>query len=90
MITFIAAALVILAIMVIIVFKVAADTRETFVSKRAYEIHSQAVDLFAADASYTEYKSKVGETDPVQYRDLRKRYKEGRLTPQTVETALTF
>jgi hypothetical protein len=88
MITLIAAALVILAILVLC--KVAADPRETFVSKRAYEIHSQAVDLFAADASYTEYKSKVGGTDPVQYRDLRKRYKEGRLTPQTVETALTF
>lgn len=65
--------------------------RERFASRRALEIHSRAQEVFTeggGDATYSDYKKKVPGADPVQYSDVRRLYREGRMTPSAVETIL--
>lgn len=69
----------------------AGRAREKFASKRAREVHSKAQEVFTengADASYSDYKSKVPGADPVQYKDVRGLYKGGSMTPENVEKVL--
>ena len=65
--------------------------RDTFVSKRAQEVHDRAREVFSeggGDARYSDYKKKVPGADPVQYTDVRRLFKEGKMSPYTVEAAL--
>lgn len=66
-------------------------SRERFASKRAQEIHDRAREVFSEggdDAPYSDYKKKVPGADPVQYSDVRRLFKEGKMTPHTVESVL--
>lgn len=64
---------------------------EGFVSKRAQEVHDRAQEVFSeggGDANYSSYKNKVPGADPVQYSDVRKLYRKGKMTPQAVERVM--
>lgn len=62
---------------------------ESFVSRRARTIHTQARKVFqGGDASYSDYKRSVLGADPVQYTDLRSLYRAGRLTPASVQNIM--
>jgi hypothetical protein len=68
-----------------------ARRREKFASQRAKEVHAKAQEVFAkggGDARYSDYKQTVPDADPVQYNDVRKLYREGNLTPETVENVM--
>lgn len=65
--------------------------REGFASKKAHEIHDKAREVFqegGGDARYSDYKKKVPGADPVQYSDVRRLFKEGNMTPYTVESVI--
>jgi len=66
-------------------------SQERFASKRAQEIHDRAREVFAEggdDAPYSDYKKKVPGADPVQYSDVRRLFKEGEMSPHTVESVM--
>lgn len=65
--------------------------RDGFASKRAHEVHDRAHEVFAeggGDAPYSNYKENVPDADPVQYSDVRRLFKEGNMTPDSVEGVL--
>jgi len=65
--------------------------REGFASKRAQEVHARAQEVFnegGGDAKYSDYKKKVPGADPVQYSDVRQLFKEGKMTPYSVESVI--
>ena len=67
------------------------NTQDGFISQRAYDMSAKAMELFTergGDASYSNYKNKVPGADPVQYYDVRRLYKQGKLTPRAVESIL--
>jgi hypothetical protein len=66
-------------------------SKDTFVSAQAREVHARAERLFAENGgklTYSQYKAGIPGADPVQYADVAKLQKEGKLTPQAVEEAL--
>jgi hypothetical protein len=68
-----------------------APHREGFASQRAHTVYQTARDLFTRTkgaATYTEYKAADRAADPVVYTDVRRLWREGRLTPDAVEGAL--
>ena len=86
-------------VMIIVIFattsvyfvKTRKHSQDDFVSQRAYDMTAKAMELFTdggGDASYSNYKNKVPGADPVQYYDVRRLYKQGRLTPHAVERIL--
>lgn len=67
------------------------DKRENFVSKKAREVHDRAREVFeegGGDANYSKYKNRVPGADPVQYADVRRLFREGKLSPHNVEDVL--
>lgn len=65
--------------------------RERFASKRAQEIYDRAREVFAEggdDAPYSNYKKKVPDADPVQYSDVRRLFREGKMSPYSVESVI--
>ena len=65
--------------------------RESFASKRAHEIHDRAREVFKEggdNAPYSDYKKKVPGADPVQYSDVRQLFKEGKMSPYSVESVM--
>lgn len=65
--------------------------REKFVSRTAMDVFTTAKPLFdktEGGATYTDYKSRVKHADPVQYADLKKLWKEKKLTPEAVQENL--
>jgi len=66
-------------------------SRERFASKRAQEVYSRAREVFeegGGDARYSDYKKRVPGADPVQYSDVRRLFKEGTMSPHTVESVM--
>lgn len=86
------AAVVAIAIVVIAVVVLARrPRREGFTPQQAQAVHSTAQELFGARGgglTYSEYKTSAAErgqtVDPVLFTDLRKLWKDGRLTPGEV------
>jgi flagellar biosynthesis/type III secretory pathway M-ring protein FliF/YscJ len=67
------------------------STREKFASKRAHEVHKKAQEVFrdgGGDARYSDYKNKVPGADPVQYNDVRRLFKAGKMSPYTIESVM--
>lgn len=85
------AILVIAVIVLVYLVSRLARRRETFASKQAHEVHDKAQEVFqkgGGDARYSEYKQTVPGADPVQYNDVRKLYRGGNLTPDTVQQVI--
>ena len=66
--------------------------RDSFTSRRAHEVYQTSRTLFdqkGGDATYSEYKTTLGEgADPVLYTDVRRLWREGRLSPEEVEKVI--
>lgn len=65
--------------------------RDKFASHRAQEIYQSSRDLFdrtSGMATYSEYKTALSDVDPVLYTDVRRLWKEGRLTPEGVNSVM--
>lgn len=66
--------------------------REGFTSPRAQEVCRASRALFdqaAGTVTYTEYKAALGGgVDPVLYTDVRRLWREGRLTPEAVQDCI--
>ena len=79
---------IIIIIMVLYLFNTKAD--ESFVSKRAYDVHKKSNDLFKNNnnASYTEFKNKLPQSDPVLYSDVRSLWTSGKFNPINVQKIL--
>jgi hypothetical protein len=61
---------------------------EGFVSKRASEIYGAAVSLFSnPDTTFTDFKKKAN-VDFVEYDSVKTLYKDGKLTPDNVDTVI--
>lgn len=61
--------------------------RDGFSAHRAQEVYQSSRDLFdrtRGAATYSEYKLALDEADPVLYTDVRRLWKEGRLSPEEV------
>lgn len=61
--------------------------RDGFSAHRAQEVYQSSRDLFdrtRGAATYSEYKLALDEADPVLYTDVRRLWKEGRLSPDEV------
>jgi hypothetical protein len=89
------AAVILVSILVIFLFSRMASGREGFASEpspRAHEVYRTSRNIFdktKGQASYSEYKTVLEEgADPVLYTDTRKLWKEGRLSPSTVQSVL--
>lgn len=66
-------------------------SREKFASKRAQEVHDRARKVFeegGGDANYSKYKNEVPGADPVQYNDVRELFREGKMSPYSVQSVL--
>lgn len=88
-------AVVVVAILVAAVILARGPKREKFTSQQAQAVHSTAQELFGArggDLTYSEYKTSAAErgqkVDPVLFTDLRKLWKDGRLTPGEVHRVM--
>jgi len=65
--------------------------RDKFSSHRAQEIYQSSRDLFdrtSGLATYSEYKTALSDVDPVLYTDVKRLWKEGRLTPEGVDSIM--
>lgn len=65
--------------------------REGFAGQKAHEVYSKARDLFDSTkggATYSEYKTRVPGADPVVFSDVRNLWRDGRLSPDSVQRAL--
>jgi hypothetical protein len=66
--------------------------RDNFASRRAHEVYQTTRVLFnqkGGDATYSEYKTTLGGgADPVLYTDVRRLWREGRLSPEEVEKVI--
>lgn len=65
--------------------------KDKFVSERAQQVFNGAKPLFEqteGKPAYSAYKTHVPGADPVQYADLKKLWKDGKFTPENVETNL--
>lgn len=65
--------------------------RERFVTPQGARVATQASSVFAAHGgapTYSEYKVAVEGADPVQFQDVRRLHRQGRLTPATVSRVL--
>jgi len=89
------AAIIVVLIVLIVAFYLGAFrgrfAKGRFVSKRAEEVHSRAQELFqkgGGSASYSDYRGAVPGADPVQYSDVHRLYREGRMTPEAVQGVL--
>lgn len=68
-----------------------ARRREGFASQRAQEVYRTSASLFEktrGGATYSDFKSSERAADPVLYTDVRNLWRDGRLTPETVESVL--
>ncbi len=66
-------------------------SREGFVSEKAREVHDRAREVFeegGGDANYSRYKNRIPGADPVQYADVRRLFREGKMSPYSVEAVL--
>ena len=85
------AVLFVATVVVLVACVRAAADRERFVSGRAREVFDRAQRAFeegGGDARYSDYKKRVPGADPVQYSDVRRLFREGRLSPFSVESAM--
>ena len=65
--------------------------QERFASKKAREIHDRAREVFeegGGDARYSDYKNRVPGADPVQYSDIRRLFKSGKMSPYSIEDVM--
>ena len=64
--------------------------RDRFVSSQARVVAARAREVFAdgGGSQYTKYRAGVPDADPVQYSDVRRLWREGRLTPENVQDVL--
>ncbi|MDA4133274.1 MAG: hypothetical protein OK454_09160 [Thaumarchaeota archaeon] len=65
--------------------------KDKFVSERAQQVFNDAKPLFEktqGKPQYSAYKTQVLGADPVQYSDLKNLWKNGKFTPENVETSL--
>jgi hypothetical protein len=85
------AIVILLSVLVIFAFS-RASGRDRFVSQQAQEVYKTSRDLFdktGGNASYSEYKTVLEKNaDPVVYTDTRKLWKEGRLSPESVQKVI--
>jgi len=61
--------------------------RDGFATRRAQEVYQTSRELFdrtSGAATYSEYKTTLSGADPVLYTDVRRLWKEGRLSPEEV------
>jgi hypothetical protein len=71
--------------------RLAAGRREGFSPERVAEVYTGSRGVFdetGGKASYSEYKTRVPDADPVLYNDMRRLWKAGDLTPRTAERAM--
>lgn len=83
------AVVVLLAVVIIYYFTrwLARGRRDGFASRRAQEVYQATRELFdrtGGAATYSEYKTSLQDADPVLYTDVRRLWKEGRLSPEEV------
>jgi hypothetical protein len=83
------AIIVLLVVVVIYYFTrwLARGRRDGFTSRRAQEVYQSTRELFdrtGGAATYSEYKTTLSDADPVLYTDVRRLWKEGRLSPEEV------
>jgi len=60
-------------------------------SARAKDVHDQSRELFersGSEVSYSEYKTHIPGADPVLYTDVRRLWRGGQLSPESVEHVL--
>jgi hypothetical protein len=65
--------------------------REAFTTQRAREVYSASRQLFdrtQGGGTYSEFRTLVGQADPVTYTDVRALWKKGGLTPEAVQQVL--
>ena len=64
--------------------------KSTFVSKEAREVTTEAREVFSkgGHASYSAYRARVPQADPVQYSDVRQLWYAGQLTAENVQRVL--
>ena len=87
------ALVVILAILIIYYLSswLSRGTRDRFASQRAQEVYRGSQEVFkqsGGNATYSEYKSAVPNTDPVVYNDTRALWKKGNLSAEAVQNML--
>ena len=66
-------------------FSVLTRPCDPFVSQRARDVDAAAREVFAGAGSYSEFKARVPDTDPVEFSDVRGLARRKRLSPARVQ-----
>lgn len=84
------AVFVVLLVLVLWLARAPSRNREGFASPKAHEVYRGAREVFSknADASFSEYKSRIPDSNAVQYTDVRQLHLANKLSPETVQSVL--